>query len=302
MNPAISVRGLSKRFGAALALAPLDLDVEPGAVLGLVGPNGSGKSTFMRLLVGLVPATSGSVTVAGVPLAGDGVAVRRRVALAPGEIASFGELSCREQLAFLLRGRDRAARRRAEALAERLGLPLGGRMRSFSHGMKRQTAFCAALAPDVPVRLLDEPTAGLDPSKRGEVVAIMAEDARAGRCVLLSSHHFGEVERACERVVCLSKGRLVADERTLDLARRARRLVTLTFGDDTPHAALARVAACRGATARIGAHAVSAQIDRDDPLAALRALPRDLPAPTTIAVGTHSLEELYRELYGVEGL
>ncbi len=299
---AITVRGLCKSFGAHVALAPLDLAVETGAVCGLVGPNGSGKSTFMRLLIGLVPPTGGSAAIDGVALAGDGLAVRRRATFAPGEIASYGELSCDEQLRFLLRGRDERALPRARAFAERLGLPLGARMRTFSHGMKRQVAFCAALAPDVPVRLLDEPTAGLDPSKRGEVIALLGEDAREGRCVLLSSHHFGEIARVCERIVCLSKGRLVADEDTRALERRARRLVTLEFEPSTPAAALARVANALGAHARVFESRVSAELAGDDPLASLRALPSDLPTPTSVAVGKHSLEELYRDLYGVEGL
>jgi ABC-type multidrug transport system ATPase subunit len=299
---AISVRGLCKSFGAHVALAPIDLDVERGAVCGLVGPNGSGKSTFMRLLIGLVPPTAGSAAIDGVALAGDGLAVRRRATFAPGEIASYGELSCDEQLRFLLRGRDERAHPRARAFAERLGLPLGAKVRTFSHGMKRQVAFCAALAPDVPVRLLDEPTAGLDPSKRGEVIALLGEDARAGRCVLLSSHHFGEIARVCERIVCLAKGRLVADEDTRALERRARRLVTLEFEPATPAAALARVATALGTSARIAGARVSAELPGDDALAALRALPHDLPAPASVAVGKHSLEELYRDLYGVEGL
>ncbi|MEZ5979380.1 MAG: ABC transporter ATP-binding protein [Planctomycetota bacterium] len=302
VDPAIRVAGLSRRFGRTLALAPLDLEVERGAVCGLVGPNGSGKSTLMRLLIGLVTPTTGTVEVDGVRLAGEGRAVRERTSYAPGEIAAFGELTLEQQFRFLLRGRDRGARERAHALAERLGLPLRGRLRTFSHGMKRQALFCAALAPDVPVLLLDEPTAGLDPSKRGEVVAILREVARAGRCVLLSSHHFGEVAKCCERVVFMAKGRVVADEVTEALERRARRLLTLEFGDDAPAAALGPVVAALGVGARTSAGRVTCELADDDPISALRRLPHDAPPPRTITFGTHSLEELYRDLYGVEGL
>ncbi|QDU84696.1 Daunorubicin/doxorubicin resistance ATP-binding protein DrrA [Planctomycetes bacterium Pla163] len=303
---AIVVRGLTKRFGQTVALAPLDLDLARGSVCGLVGPNGSGKSTFMRLLVGLVPASAGSVEVDGARLTGEGLGIRRRVAFAPGEIAAYGDLTADRQLAFLLRGRDAGALDRARALAKRLGLPLRGRMRTFSHGMKRQVMFCAAMAPDVPVRLLDEPTAGLDPTKRGEVVELVAKDARAGRCVLLSSHHFGEVARCCERVVFLAGGRLVADERTADLELRARRLLTLEFERDVSSEQLERLAAAlhgdAGANVRIGAARLAAELGGDDVLAALRGLPADGPVPTRITFGSHSLEELYRDLYGVEGL
>lgn len=301
-SDAIVVRGLTKRFGSNVALAPLDLSLARGSVCGLVGPNGSGKSTFLRLLVGLVPASAGTVEIDGQRLTGEGLGVRRRVAFAPGEIAAYGELTADGQLAFLLRGRDSNALDRARALAERLGLPLRGRMRTFSHGMKRQVMFCAAMAPDVPVRLLDEPTAGLDPTKRGEVVDLVAQDAREGRCVLLSSHHFGEVARCCERVVFLAQGRLVADERTAELERRARRLLTLEFAPDIEPAELERLARALPADVRVGSARLAAELGGDDVLAALRGLPADGPVPTRITFGSHSLEELYRDLYGVEGL
>ena len=299
---AVSIRGLSKRFGDSVALAPLDLELEAGRVCGLVGPNGSGKSTFLRLLVGLVPPTTGAVTVAGVPLVGEGLEVRRRVAFSPGEIAGYGELSAKQQLAFLLRGRPRAALARATEMARGLGLPLDGRMRTFSHGMKRQIMFCAVMAPDVPVRLLDEPTAGLDPTKRGEVVDAIRLDAEAGHTIVLSSHHFGEVARCCERVVFLAKGELVADERTAELAARAKRLLTLDFDGGVPLEAVARVAAALGPDATARERHVVVHLDSDDPLSALRAIPGDLPAPARIGFGTHSLEDLYRDLYGVDGL
>lgn len=299
---AVSIRGLSKRFGATEALQPLDLELERGRVCGLVGPNGSGKSTFLRLLVGLVPPTSGSVRVDGVELAGEGLEVRRRVAFSPGEIAAYGELRAREQLAFLLRGRPAATLTRALELAEQLGLPLGRRMRTFSHGMKRQVMFCAVMAPDVPVRLLDEPTAGLDPTKRGEVVEMIRRDAEAGHTIVLSSHHFGEVAHCCERVVFLSKGQLIADERTRDLEARAKRLLTLDFPAHVDAASVERVAAALGPGATARGHHVVVHLEDDDPLGALRAIERDAPAPERIGFGSHSLEDLYRDLYGVEGL
>lgn len=300
----IVARGLRRAFGPKTALHPTDLDLGPGGVIGLLGPNGSGKSTLLRMLVGLVRPDAGSARVAGAELAGDGTAIRRRCTYAPGELAVYGELRARDHLEWLLRGRDRAALPKALGIARTLGLPLDARVRTFSHGMKRQMLFAAALAPDVPVRILDEPTEGLDPTKRGAVLDLLAEDARRGTTVLLSSHHLGEVDRACERLVFLQDGRKVADETAESVARRARRLVRILYPADADLAAVdALLAAIPGARiVRDGAR-VSAHLDTEDPrafLARLADVPA-LPAPRSVEYGQLSLQELYRELYGVEG-
>ena len=302
---ALDLRGLARRYGDIEALAPLDLSAAAGEVIGLVGPNGSGKSTLLRTLVGLIRPSAGSASVAGVPLAGDGLAVRRRATFAPGELAAYLELTGREHLRYLLRGRPRPARRRATELAEHLGLPLGRRVRGYSHGMKRQLLFAAALAPDVPLRVLDEPTEGLDPSKRRQVLELIDEDRRPDRTVLLSSHHLGEVERACDRLLFLDRGRLVADERADDLRTRARRLVRLAWSD-TATAERARAALDASGyevlLARDGR--VSLLLDTEDPRPFLRALAdaRGVPAPARLDYGAPSLEDLYRDVFGVEGV
>ncbi|MEY2746867.1 MAG: Daunorubicin/doxorubicin resistance ATP-binding protein DrrA, partial [Planctomycetota bacterium] len=177
--PTIVARGVARRFGEKVAVAGIDLRVGPG-ITGLLGPNGSGKSTFLRCLYGLVRPDAGEIEVAGAKLVGDGVAIRRRASYAPGEIALYGEMSAREHLGWLLRGREAGAFERALELAARLELPVARRVRSFSHGMKRQLLVCAALAPGTSVRILDEPTEGLDPTKRGQVLEMLFEDAARG--------------------------------------------------------------------------------------------------------------------------
>lgn len=300
---AVRARGLARRFGRKQALSGFELTVRRGSITGLLGPNGSGKSTLMRCLVGLVRPDAGEAEVAGVPLRGDGTAVRRVCTYAPGEAALYGELTGLRHLAWFLRGRERNALRRARALAERLGLPLRRRVRGYSHGMKRQLLFCASLAPDVPVRILDEPTEGLDPEKRGEVLDILAEDARAGRTILLSSHHLGEVDRACDRLVFLSEGRKVAEEDASEIAARARRSVRLEFADERAlGAARVALAAHPELRFRVADTAIWLELERDDPrepLARLFAEP-DLPRPVRIDYGRLSLADLYREIYGVK--
>jgi len=302
---AISVRGLGHRFGEKVALEPLDLDLGPGGVIGLLGPNGSGKSTFMRLLLGLVRAEIGQVVVDGVPLEGDGVAIRRRVTYAPGELHMYGELSGADHLAFLLRGRGREARKRATSIANDLGLPLTRRVRGYSHGMKRQLVFAAAMAPDVRIRVLDEISEGLDPAKRTEVLERIEHDAASGTTILLSSHHLGEADRSCGRLLFLNEGRLIADETAATVRQRAGRLVRVTFpGGVISESDLGLALAGEGVeSVRIRGREVMVMLDSDDPRSFLLRLASnsELPAPLSIEHGRISLQELYRSLYGVEG-
>jgi ABC-2 type transport system ATP-binding protein len=293
---------VTRRFGDHQALHPLDLEVTPG-VTGLLGPNGSGKSTFMRCLVGLVRPDAGEVTIDGVPLAGDGVAVRRRVTYAPGELALYGELTGEQHLGFLVRGRDRGALGRARAVAQELGLPLNRRVRGYSHGMKRQLLFAAAMGPEVPVRILDEPTEGLDPTKRAAVLEILGRDAAAGRTILLSSHHLGEVDAACERIAFLDAGRLVALEESAAVHERMARLVRVWWDGGLPARAVELLDGLDGAQARQEDEHLAVTLPSGDPRGFLAALAAaELPAPSAVEHGRISLNVLYREIYGVEGV
>jgi ABC-2 type transport system ATP-binding protein len=300
----VVARGICRRFGSKIALHPTDLDLEPGRIIGLLGPNGSGKSTLLRTLLGLVRRDAGEATIDGVPLSGDGAAVRRRVAYAPGEIALYTEMKGRDHLSWLLRGRGPEALARATAIAGDFGLPLAKRVRSYSHGMKRQLLLAAALAPDVRVRILDEATEGLDPSRRSEVLAKLASDAARGTTVLLSSHHLGEVDRVCDVLVFLSEGRKIAEESTAAFADRTRRLVRMTFAEGTDMADVsARCARFPGASVRVDGARATVRLESGDPHAFVVAVLSEsgAPRPLALQLGELSLAEIYREVYGVEG-
>jgi len=301
----IECSGLARRFGAHVALAPLTASLGAGGITGLLGPNGSGKSTFLRLLLGLVRPDAGTARIDGVALAGDGLGVRRRVTYLPGELHLYGELDGATHLAWCLRGRDARALARARELAARFELPLERRVRAYSHGMKRQLLLAAALAPDVRVRILDEPTEGLDPTRRAEVLELLRADAQRGTTLLVSSHHLGEVERFSGRLLFLRRGQLLDEAAARELLARARRSLRLTFETAPARAALERLLAPHpGCELALDGERVRVDSPAQDPLRVSQTLlaAHELGPVRAFSFGESSLAELYRELYGVEGL
>jgi ABC-2 type transport system ATP-binding protein len=301
----ISASGLTRRFGAHIALHPLSVTLGPGGITSLLGPNGSGKSTFLRLLLGLVRPDAGSAVVDGAPLTGDGLAVRQRATYLPGELHVYGELTGRAHLAWCLRGRDGRALGRALEFATAFELPLERAVRGYSHGMKRQLLLAAALAPDVRVRILDEPTEGLDPTRRAQVLELLRADAARGTTLLVSSHHLAEVERFAGRMLFLRRGERLDDEAARVLLERAQRVLRVRFEVAPERERLERVLAAHG-TCELTLLDGEARIHvrTGDPREVARTLlaGNELGPPRALAYGESSLAELYRELYGVEGV
>ena len=226
MQPAIHVEGLVKRFGKFTALDGLDLQVARGEVHGFLGPNGSGKSTTIRVLLGLLRADAGSVTLLGGDPWRDVVALHRRLAYVPGDVSLWPNLSGGEAIDLLgaLRGGLNEARR-AELL-ERFELDPAKRGRAYSKGNRQKVAIVAALASEVELLILDEPTSGLDPLMEAVFAEeILAEKAR-GRTVLLSSHILSEVEALADRVSIIRDGAIVETGSLAQMRRHTRTTVT----------------------------------------------------------------------------
>ncbi len=221
----IEVRGLVKRFGPVRALDGLDLAVRRGEVHGFLGPNGAGKSTTLRALLGLLRSDGGTASVFGLDPWRDGVAIHRRLAYVPGDVALWPNLSGGETIDLLLRmrGADPRAGRREELL-ERFRLDPTRRGRAYSKGNRQKVALVAALAADVDLLVLDEPTSGLDPLMEQVFAACVAERVAAGTTVLLSSHILSEVERLADRVTIIREGRTVESGSLAELRhlRRSR--------------------------------------------------------------------------------
>jgi len=210
--------GLSKQFGRVAAVQNLDLQVGDGDLFGFLGPNGSGKTTTLRMLLGLVFATSGDIEVFGKPMPARAKEILPDIGALVEGPAFYPHLSGRANLSLFdaagPRG-DRASRRRRIAAAiERVGLAGTGRRpyRAYSSGMKQRLGLAAALIRPHRLLVLDEPTNGLDPHGMREIRELLVELAAGGTTVLLSSHLLGEIEMICNRAAIVYRGRLMAQD------------------------------------------------------------------------------------------
>ena len=198
--PLVQTDSLSKRYGRLAALSDCSFGVERGEILGLLGPNGAGKTTLLRLLLGYLKPTAGRATIDGLDCYRQSVDVHRRLAYLPGEARLFRQLNGRETLSCFRRLRDAAPLERALQLAERLQLDLTRRVRQMSTGMRQKLALAIALTPDVPLVILDEPTANLDPTVRRDVVELIREARAPGQDgVLLLARAVGSRRRVRPR-------------------------------------------------------------------------------------------------------
>ena len=209
MTAAIDMAGVVKRFGAVTALDGLDLRVETGEVHGFLGPNGSGKSTTIRVLLGLMRTDSGTTRVLGQDAWRDAVEIHRRLAYVPGEVNLWPNLSGGEVIDLLGRLRGGLDTGRRDELMARFDLDPRKKGRSYSKGNRQKVAIIAALASDVELLVLDEPTTGLDPLMEAVFQDCVNAERDRGRTVLLSSHILSEVEALCDRVSIIRSGRVV---------------------------------------------------------------------------------------------
>ncbi len=294
MQPVIRIERLVKSFGHVRALDGLDLDVLPGEVHGFLGPNGAGKSTTIRILLGLLRADSGAVTVLASDPWRDVVSLHRRLAYVPGDVSLWPGLTGGEAIDLLGHLRGGLDETRRAHLVDRFELDPTKRGRQYSKGNKQKVAIVAALASDVELLILDEPTSGLDPLM--EVIfqeEIAAEKAR-GRTILLSSHILSEAEALADRVSIIRDGRIV-ETGTLDALRHRTRT--------TIHAVLAQPPASLEALtclqdARLEGDRLTASVEQDDLSTAMAELAGY--SLTALTVAPPSLEDLFLRHYGEE--
>jgi ABC-2 type transport system ATP-binding protein len=294
MSPAIRIERLYKSFGRVRALDGLDLDVRPGEVHGFLGPNGAGKSTTIRILLGLLRADDGAVTVLDRDPWRDVVALHRRLAYVPGDVSLWPDLTGGEAIDLLGHLRGGLDERRRAELVERFELDPTKRGRQYSKGNKQKVAIVAALAADVELLILDEPTAGLDPLM--EVIfqeEIAAEKAR-GRTILLSSHILSEAEALADRVSIIRDGRVVETGTLEALRHRTRTTIHAVFAQ--PPASLEALHFTHDA--RLEGDRFTGAVEQDDLSRAMAELAQH--QLTALTVAPPSLEDLFLRHYGDE--
>jgi ABC-2 type transport system ATP-binding protein len=240
--PIIAIAGLTKRFGATLAVRDLSLQVYPEEVFGFLGLNGAGKTTTIRILLDLLRPTAGHASVVGHDCQKEGRAVRAGIGYLPGEISFYPDMTGWQVLTLL----DRLSARRTDEgyraqLLDRFRFPdsdLRRRIRDYSTGMKRKLGLVQAFQHDPPLLVLDEPTEGLDPLMQEAFYQLLMEVRLRGRTVFMSSHVLSEVERVCARIAVLRRGELAVVAPVEQLRAMAARRVTVTFAKSVPVAAL----------------------------------------------------------------
>ncbi|WP_249423931.1 ABC transporter ATP-binding protein [Nocardioides coralli] len=232
----IRTAGLTMRFGRVTALDDLSVDVGPG-ITGLVGANGAGKSTLLKILLGLLPATTGSASVLGLDVATDGAAIRTRVGYMPEHDCLPPDVSATEFVVHLGRMSGlptTAARERTADTLRHVGLyeeryrPMGG----YSTGMAQRVKLAQALVHDPDLVLLDEPTNGLDPAGRDDMLELVRRiGTEFGISVVVTSHLLGELERVCDGVVVIDGGRLLRHDTTASVTAATATVAVEVDGD-----------------------------------------------------------------------
>lgn len=220
MTPILTISHLTKRFDGVAALMDLSISLRPGERVALLGHNGAGKSTLMKIILGLIPATEGSVTVCGAQPGS--AAARAQVAYLPENAAFHPALTGLEQIAHYLRLRGQPATLAADLL-DRVGLGHAAHRRigTYSKGMRQRVGLAQALIGRPRLMVLDEPTSGLDPVSRRDFYALLDGMSADGTAILLSSHALTEVEARTDRILILSGGRLVTEGTMSELRRAA---------------------------------------------------------------------------------
>ncbi len=292
----IEVRGLRRTYGDVVAVDHIDLDVGEGEIFGILGPNGAGKTTTVETIAGLTRPTAGTVRVAGIDPYADRVAATGLIGVQLQQAGLQAKITVREALELFASFYEAPAD--ALALAEQLGLgeKLGAQYAKLSGGQQQRLAIALALVGRPRVALLDELTTGLDPASRRNVWELV-EDARAdGTTIVLVSHLMPEVQRLCDRIALVDRGRVVALDTPAGLVASSAAPTVMSFTPDAP-VDVERVRGLEG-VAEVRQRAERLEVVADDAavLAVLDLLSRSDVRPERLRVTQSTLDEAYLSL------
>jgi len=213
----LNVAGLRKSYGGREVVSEVGFEVTRGEIVGLLGPNGAGKTTTVAMICGLVAPDAGRVLIDGHAIGADADPTKKRIGLAPQELALYEDLSAQANLTLFgsLYGLDGA--HRAARVADVLNLVgltdrAGDKVAQYSGGMKRRLNIACALVHEPDIVILDEPTTGVDPQSRNAIFDNLVELRARGKAILYTTHYMEEAERLCDRIVIVDKGRVIAND------------------------------------------------------------------------------------------
>lgn len=218
----IKMNNIRKKFGKFTALDGIDLEVEKGDIYGFIGPNGAGKTTAIRVLLGILKASSGSATVFDQDVWKDAVQIHKRLAYVAGDVNLWPNLTGGEVIDLFLKLGGSKDRKRRDDLVEIFQLDPSKKCRTYSKGNRQKVALIAAFASDADLYILDEPTSGLDPLMENIFQKCVRHARDQGKTILLSSHILSEVERLCNKVSIIRQGQII-ESGSLDQLRHLTR-------------------------------------------------------------------------------
>jgi ABC-2 type transport system ATP-binding protein len=230
----VETAGLTKRFGDRVAVDDVDLHVPRGSAFGYLGPNGAGKTTLIRMLLGLTGATAGRMRLVGRPVPAERATALGRVGAIVEEPRFHAHLTGRENLSVIAAAREPEAHARIDGALARVGLThrADEHVKRYSLGMRQRLGVARSLLADPELLILDEPTNGLDPAGIREFRDMIRGFVAEGRTVLLSSHLLDEVEKICDEVAIVDRGRVVAQGSIAELAAGGERTILIATSDD----------------------------------------------------------------------
>lgn len=225
----IKIENLVRDYGEGKGVFDISFQVNPGEVFGFLGPNGAGKTTTIRHLMGFLKSKSGNCTINGLDCWKERDKIQEKLGYIPGEISFFDDMTGTEYLHFMAKYRNIGATGYQKELLERFDFNPKGKIKKMSKGMKQKLGIVAAFMHDPDILILDEPTSGLDPLMQNRLVDFIAAEKKRGKTMLLSSHMFEEVERTCDRIGIIQKGKMVVVDSTEALRKRHIRQYTVTL-------------------------------------------------------------------------
>ncbi|MCC5893486.1 ATP-binding cassette domain-containing protein [Exiguobacterium sp.] len=286
----IHIERLTKRFDASHGIFDVSLTVERGTVFGFIGPNGAGKSTAIRHLMGLLHADSGKATIMGYDCWRESETVKAHVGYLPGEINYPQDMTGEEIIRLTSRLHETSLERETH-LRQIFAFDTTLKVRKMSKGMKQKLAIVTCFMKDAPVYLLDEPTSGLDPLMQERLVEWVLAEKAAGKAILMSSHHFPEMEKTCDRAALIRDGRIIIESEMNELKRRSVKTYQVGLKSETDAGLLA---------ARIGTRDgrnVDVSISSPEELNVFLATLTQFEVES-LTSGADELEQMFMQYYG----